>query len=92
MNNTQQGVVLIGVAFFVAFAIGACKPEAASVPHEYEFVCYTQDKLTERHVGVEPLGTYCPNVGDVCQVAYVDGPGKRYRQRPGESCGVEQVL
>lgn len=62
-------------------------------PGEYEFVCYTLDKLTERHVGVHPTRTHSSNLNDVWHVVYVDAGGgaKRYKQRPGESCGVEQV-
>lgn len=84
MNNKQKGVLLIGVAFFTAMAVAVLL-----TPGEYEFVCYTQDKLTERHVGVRPFWTY--RSADTFQVSYVDGPGKSYKQRPGESCGVERV-
>lgn len=58
-------------------------------PQSLEFVCETNGKLTERHVGVKHVYRMSYTMG--WEIEYVDGDGqpRYYAQREGETCAVE---
>lgn len=56
----------------------------------YEFVCYNDGVLTERHVGVS--GYIVVNSGRY-EIRYADSEESvYYMQKPGETCGLEAVV
>lgn len=82
------------IAATLALALTACKPvpsnSSGDLPPEqvWEFACYTEGKLTERHVGVKNYY----HTGGVFRIYYVDTKEfKDYTPRLGESCGLEVV-
>lgn len=75
--------VVLGVAGSKAYIIHQKSKEPVK-----EFVCYTHDKLTERHVGVAKASFTALGV---VRITYVEGNSVYYMPRSGESCAVEEV-
>lgn len=77
----MKPLLLVGLV-----ALAACAKQAPAKV-EREFVCYTDGKLTERHVGVE--GAYVSE--DRVRINYTDGPPAFYWPEHGETCMVEEL-
>lgn len=71
----------------LAAVVAACTYKAPPVV-EKEFVCYTDGKLTERHVGVQEA--YRSYDGTI-SIQYVEGDRASYWPERGETCMVEEI-
>jgi hypothetical protein len=86
----------MAVVFLLSFVVG-CLGMGAYQSYtdvhgdgtEKEFVCYTHDKLTERHVGV--ASAHHSERSDNFHIYYVEGNSVYYTPKPGESCAVEEI-
>lgn len=70
----------------VALGASACA-QAPAPGAAREFICVSDDKLTERHVGV--LRARPSRHRPAWQILYTDGAVAQYLQQPGESCGTQ---
>ena len=89
MNDLGKAAICLSaaVAIAVTWAFVRFSPVANAAQTTAEFVCYTDGKLTERHVGVK----WVRGGGDYWRIRYVDTSEVHfYRQHVGETCGVEK--
>lgn len=52
-----------------------------------EFVCTSDDEVTERHIGV----TYIFRRGPMLRISYTEGNHAFYTPQPGETCAYESA-
>lgn len=96
--SKNEAYVLLGVGLAVA-AVGAAVmahpgynltghgPELTGGTYR-EFVCTDDDKLTERHVGVDAATLF--TASRTWKIIYVEGNAAYYVQPSGELCAIEE--
>lgn len=84
MNKTSKALMLAAMLLVIPGC--ADKPESEL---KYEFVCYADGVLTERHVGVETIWVSRDSIST--RILYTDGVVARYTPMRGETCQLELV-
>lgn len=81
------GCLLVAGALLSLSACNNAKTVQTKV-NPFEFVCYTDDKLSERHVGVVKHAGY---IQGLHVLTYAEGGTVYYVQQRGEACGTEKL-